>query len=91
MARQPNQGRADLKLGREELEPWSTGATFLASRQARRLGGEGGLKSRRVSMAFPEFFPSQPRDIQGPTRRDPPFPWEAVGNLWEISMVNMAF
>jgi hypothetical protein len=23
MARQPNQGRADLKLGREELEHWS--------------------------------------------------------------------
>ena len=48
---------------------------------------------------FQSFFPSQPRVFQGPTRRDPPFPWEAgagrgwksMGNLWEISMVNMAF
>jgi len=60
MARQPNQGRADLKLAREELEPWSTGATFLASRRARRLGCEVkvDLKAVEFPWLFQSFFPA---------------------------------
>lgn len=80
MARQPNQGRADLKLGREELEHWSNISGKSTPRCEVKVVKVD--QSRRVSMAFP-VFPSQAGHPRSNTSRSS-LPlgggWKSMGN-----------